>query len=135
MTEPEDTKRHIPQSRSTAGLGVGLTDDQKTTLWLGAFRYYCGRMTYAVGDFCETLIAVWPELPDRTRSLIQRDLTEEFQRDDEQRADDVAGTRYYKRLGHDVDRKQWEKVRALWETPNVEVTGATRPYRARSVSP
>ena len=124
MTEPEDTKRHIPQSRSTAGLGVGLTDDQKTTLWLGAFRYYCGRMTYAVGDFCEILIAVWPELPDRTRVLIQRDLTEEFRHDDEQRADDVDGTRHYKRLGHDVDRKQWEKVQALWETPNAGVTGA-----------
>lgn len=100
-----------------------MSEDQKVTLWLGAFRYYCGRMTYAVGDFCEILIAAWPELPERARVLIQRELTDEFRHDDEQRAEDTDGTRHYKRLGHDIDRQQWEKVRALWQAPNAELKG------------
>lgn len=86
-------------------------DEQITTLWLGAFRYYLGRMTYAVGDFCDLLIAEWPSLPDRTKNLIQRDLTEAFARDDEQRADGKE----YLQLGHDCDRQQWERVRKLWD--------------------
>lgn len=87
-----------------------MTDDQKTTLWLGAFRYYCGRRTHAVYDFCDMLIAAWLELPDRTRMLIQKELAENFQHDDEQ------GTFHNKRLGGDVDRQQWDRVRALWQT-------------------
>lgn len=87
-----------------------MSEYQTTTLWLGAFRYYVGRMTYAVSDFCDLLIAAWPTLPERTRSLIQRDLDEEFKRDDE-----VRGTgAMCMPLGHDCDRQQWERVRALW---------------------
>lgn len=88
------------------------TDAEMTTLWLGSFRYYLGRMTYAVGDFCDLLIKEWPSLPDRTKNLIQRDLTEAFTRDDEQRADGKE----YLPLGHDCDRQQWERVRKLWDT-------------------
>lgn len=89
-----------------------MTDDQMTTLWLGAFRYYCGRMTYAVSDFTDLLIRVWPSLPEYTRKLIQRDLEEEFQRDNHARAEKCQ----YKPLGQDCDRAQWEQVRALWRS-------------------
>lgn len=95
-----------------------MNEYQMTTLWLGAFRYYVGRMTYAVSDFCDLLIATWPTLPERTRSLIQRDLAEAFQRDDEMRTDERCGAAYYP-LGSDCDRQQWLRVRALWVTPNV----------------
>lgn len=87
-----------------------MTDDDALTLWLGATRYYMGRMTYAVSNFCDLLISAWPNLPENTRKLIQRDLTEEMARDDEDRAEN----REYKRLGHDCDRAQWDRVRRLW---------------------
>ena len=85
-----------------------MTDDQKLTLWLGAFRYYLGRMTYAAGDFCDLLRAEWPNLPERARRLIYDELAEAIQRDNEDRE---LG-RPYRRLGMDVDRDTWVK---LWE--------------------
>lgn len=87
-----------------------MTEQWQTTLWLGAFRYYCGRMTYAVGDFCDLLIAEWGELPEATRALIRRDLSEEFGRDDAARE---RGAEHLP-LGADCDRAQWERVRRLW---------------------
>ena len=42
---------------------------------------------------------------------IQRDIEEAFARDD---ADREAG-REFKAMGHDCDRKQWERVRSLWK--------------------
>lgn len=89
-----------------------MTDDQMTTLWLGAFRYYCGRMTYAVFDFTELLIQAWPGLPVYTQALIQRELEAEFIRDDCARAEN----REYRPLGHDCDRESWRRVRALWDS-------------------
>jgi len=78
---------------------------------VAAVRYCLGRMTYIVSDCADWLISVWPELTDNTRNIIKRDVEEAFARDDEDRAD---GSRYYKALGHDCDRAQWERVRELW---------------------
>lgn len=93
------------------GKGNGIMNDsEKLTLWVGAFRYYCGRQTAAVADFCDLLIREWDSLPDRIKFIIKRDLEEEFKTDD---ADRASGNDW-KRLGHDCDRAAWEKVRALW---------------------
>lgn len=80
-------------------------------LWYGAFNYYCGRATYAVGVFVESLIKVWPSLSDRTRFLIERDLERAFVED----AADSKNKNSYRRLGHDCDRAEWRKVRALYQ--------------------
>jgi hypothetical protein len=85
-----------------------MTDDGKLTLWLGAFRYYCGRRTYAVSQFCDLLIAEWPSLPERTRKLVQNELDEDFARDDRMRPSNYAP------LGDACDRAERERVRALW---------------------
>lgn len=77
---------------------------------VAAFRYCCGRASYIVGDCVEWLIRIWPELDQKTRDLIRRDLEEEFKRDDDQRANKE---RWYA-LGDDCDRAEWEQVRALW---------------------
>lgn len=77
---------------------------------IAAHRYCLGRMTYIVGDCADWLVAVWPELPESARKIIQRDTEEAFARDDEDR---TAG-RNHKALGHDCDRKAWERVRGLW---------------------
>ena len=87
-----------------------MTTEDEVTLWVGAFRYYCGRRTYAVGNFCDLLIAEWRGLSDRARWIIQRDLEGEFKRDEECR----GKTGDYKPLGDDCDREQWERVRKLW---------------------
>lgn len=78
---------------------------------IAAFRYCCGRMSYIVSDCADWLISVWPELSDNTKTVIQRDLEREFQKDDQAR---LAGDQY-KPLGMDCDRAEWERVRKLWE--------------------
>ena len=78
---------------------------------IAATRYCLGRMTYVVCDCCDWLIKIWPLLSPSTQRIIQRDIEEAFSRDD---ADREAG-RTYKALGHDCDRKQWERVRSLWK--------------------
>ena len=79
-------------------------------LWHGAFNYYCGRATIAVSAFIDDLIKNWPKLSPKLRYLIERDLERAFLEDDDLRANGAS----YKRLGHDCDRKEWEKVRRLW---------------------
>lgn len=32
-----------------------MNDNETETLWLAAFRYYAGRRTYAVSDFCASV--------------------------------------------------------------------------------
>ena len=70
-------------------------------------------MTYAVAYFCELLRREWPNLPVHTQNKIIAELEEEFRRDDKIRPNDQ-----YAPLGMDCDRKQWEKVRALWTSNN-----------------
>ena len=81
------------------------------TLWSGACRYYLGRRTYAVANFCDLLKRKWPKLEGHTQRIIQRDVEEEFDLDDKARA--AGGT--YKPLGDDCDRAEWEHVRRLWQ--------------------
>lgn len=75
-----------------------------------AVRYCLGRMTYIVGECQEWLYDVWPNLSDKAKYIIKRDVDEAFVRDDEDRIDG----REYKALGHDCDRASWEMVRLLW---------------------
>ena len=84
------------------------------TLYVGATRYYLGRMTYAVGGMCDVLIEAWPELPSDVRAVIERDVEEAFALDDRQWAEDVNTSGRNRALGMNQDRKQWERVRALW---------------------
>ena len=93
-----------------------MTEEEQVTLWLGAFRYYIGRMTYAVGDFCNILIREWPGLSHRAKTLIRGELEREFVKDDMARIrrDGLLP------LGHDCDRAEWERVRRLWSEKNAE---------------
>lgn len=86
-----------------------MSDYETLTLWLGAFRYYLGRRTYAVESFCDILRRDFPTLPERARVLIIGELDDAFKKDDAAR---ISGT--WKPLGDDCDREQWARVRALW---------------------
>ena len=99
-------RRYVPTTLSEQGAwgSDGL-------MALAAFRYCLGRMTYIVGDCERWVFANWEHFPESVRKLIQRDLEEEFARDDEARERGEA----YKPLGHDCDRAAWIRVRSLWK--------------------
>lgn len=86
---------------------------------IAAFRYCLGRMTYIVGVCADWLVDKWPELPPHSRALIRTELDRAFEQDDEDRATGAS----FKALGWDCDRREWEKVRALWagEQPPAEL--------------
>lgn len=113
MTEPLYIKRGgryvpvpVPEDELQALRALRCFDPH--TLIIGAARYYMGRMTIAACWFAEHELArAWDDLPAGTRRVIQRDITEAFERDDEARA---SGARYLP-LGADCDRKAWDAVR------------------------
>jgi hypothetical protein len=81
-----------------------------------AVRYCLGRRTYIVHSCADWLIGQWAGFSAHTRELVQRDIEEEFTQDDASRAEPtdnwIAGPVHP--LGHDADRREWERVRALW---------------------
>lgn len=91
-----------------------MNDQQLLTLWVGSFRYYLGRQTYAVSDFCDLLIQEWENLPANCKSIIQRDLNEAFDRDDRSRDLFAGNGSKMWALGDDCDRAQWEKIKELY---------------------
>jgi hypothetical protein len=92
----------------------------KLILYVGATRYYLGRMTYAVSEFCEGLVKDWPKLRCEAQSVIKHDVEEAFARDDEARTrmSGDGSMPCYLPLGHDCDRASWENVRKLWNKEN-----------------
>ena len=77
---------------------------------VAAFRYCLGRRSYVVSDCVDWLIAHWEDFEKSTKDVIRHDLEWAFGEDDRDRAE----KREYKKLGMDMDRRQWERVRALW---------------------
>jgi hypothetical protein len=90
-----------------------MNNEQKLTLWLGATRYYLGRMSYAVSTFTSLLCQEWKNIPKQTQDLIMRDIEEEFARDDAYR--ELNRSTNFRPLGMDCDRASWELVRGLWK--------------------
>ena len=93
-------------------MSAKLDPDHNVAIW--ATRYCLGRMTYDVGQCVEWLIHVWPDLRKDVRAIIQRDIEEAFAEDARAR-DGLPGNS--KRLGMDMDRREWERVRRLWGAP------------------
>jgi hypothetical protein len=89
---------------------VSQDERRDELLWIGAFRYYCGRKTYAVADFVDVLIHAWPTIPERAQVVIRRDLNQAFA--DHFRA--LSEGSEYSPLGMDMDVKEWDKIRTMW---------------------
>jgi hypothetical protein len=85
------------------------------TMVQAAVRYCMGRMSHIVSCCVDWIIENWENFDKGTRDCIQRDLEEEFKRDDENRL--VKSTGPYP-LGMNQDRAQWERVRKLWQSPD-----------------
>ena len=98
-------RRYVPTTLSEQG-AWGWED----LMVIAACRYCLGRMTYIVGVCADWLVDKWPELPPHSRALIRTELERAFAQDDEDRATGAS----LKALGWDCDRREWEKVRALW---------------------
>jgi hypothetical protein len=84
-----------------------MNDQQQTTLWIGSFRYYLGRQTCAVSDFCDLLIQEWDNLPTHTQVIIINELENAFVRDDMDRSQGLK----HLPLGMDCDRADWQRVK------------------------
>lgn len=96
---------------------VALAAFEEASLLVGATRYYTGRMTIHAGHFAKYELArAWPIMQKGTKTVIRRDLEEEFMRDDEARA---RGDKYLP-LGMDCDRAAWEAVRAAWQKEDAQ---------------
>lgn len=91
------------------------------SLIIAATRYYIGRMTIAACCFANELADAWPFLPVHARSIIRRDLSEAFERDDASRAANDS----FKPLGMDCDREAWEKVRKAWQAADQSTNQST----------
>lgn len=85
-----------------------MNQDTLNDLWIGAFRYYLGRMTISVHSFCDSLVKEYDNIPDQAKSIIKRDLIEKFTEDDKAR--DKEKDPHFYPLGHDVDRAKWLEV-------------------------
>lgn len=83
-----------------------MNDQQTLTLWLGAFRYYLGRQTYAVSDFCKLLTQEWDNLDLYTQTLLLKELRKAIKDDDKDR---LEGSKFHT-LGDDCDRAEWLAV-------------------------
>jgi len=64
-----------------------------------AVNYCLGRSSYIVSDCVEWLLMFWVFLEQNTIDIIRRDVEAAF----------ASG-----RVGMDIDRAEWEKVRRLW---------------------
>ena len=73
---------------------------------VATFRYCLGWMTYAVQECVDWLVEQWPNIDPRARRIIGRELLEAFGEDDDARAYGHS----YKRLGHDCDRREWQRL-------------------------
>lgn len=83
-----------------------LNTDEIEMLWIGAFRYYLGRMTMSTHSFGTALSENWLEIPDRAQVVIVRELKEAIKQDDDARSHSEG----YKPLGHDCDSEMWREV-------------------------
>ena len=85
---------------------------------IAAMRYCLGRSSYIVSHCVDWLIWLWPQLDEKTKETIQRAIDDGFKRDDGARdryktLPKPLRLRHYA-LGMDMDRAEWERVRALW---------------------
>ncbi len=88
-----------------------MNEDEVITLWIGAFRYYLGRKSYAVEVFCNLLVREWGGFPEDLQRVIRRELEKAFQEDDLERE---SGKTVFLPLGMNSDRKSWDRVRNLY---------------------
>lgn len=75
-------------------------------LWVSVVRYALGRSSYVVSWTIQETKRAWPELPEKVRAVIVRDV-----------ADDIALMgRINGKVGKDIDDRDWREFLAWAET-------------------
>ncbi len=79
-------------------------------LWLCAFRYCLGRMSYVVGEFCDLLPNYWNLISHSVRNTILYELEQAIKEDEKDRSinNDVIIKKLP--LGMEYDRISWLKL-------------------------
>ena len=91
---------------------AGVKSEIPDWMIIDAVRYAIGRQSYQVGITCEWLRRNWSNLSEHVKTIVRNDVEEAFRFDDRDRENGYP----YKHLGMDMDRREWETVRALWES-------------------
>lgn len=60
-----------------------------------AFRYALGRATYVTGFMADSIIYAWPNLSQRMRNMILKEIVDAFGREE---------------YGMQMDKEQWQRV-------------------------
>jgi hypothetical protein len=63
-----------------------MNELQESILWIGAFKYYCGRSGQGTAMFVELVIQSWHGLSLHTRYNLSRDLVRSINDDDTSRS-------------------------------------------------
>lgn len=83
---------------------------------IAAVRYCMGRSSYIVGDCADWLKANWPELSDKAKQTITRDLRHALDQDDTDRITKQT----HNHLGHDLDKAIWLDVMAFIQQQEIK---------------
>jgi hypothetical protein len=81
--------------------------DTPSDLVFWSFRYFLGRTSIHTGRFARDLAKAWPHIDPLMQFSIERELDEEFRRDDEAR----RLLSRHKPLGRDCEREAWQLVK------------------------
>ena len=78
---------------------------------INATRYALAHLTHGASETAQWLIENWDELDGVVKSQLRSDIEAELRQDDA--AIQEGSTR--RSVAMEFDRREWEKVRALWE--------------------
>jgi hypothetical protein len=88
-------------------MSFDLSITEQSDLFVYALRYAMGRRTAAPTGVSQAILNHWPQLDDRVKNIILRDLSAELVRDAEARVRGLGGT-----LGDNCDRDTWANLHA-----------------------
>lgn len=95
-----------PKQKTLTSMFMGGAD----SLVFWTFRYFLGCRTIDAVGFAQELAKAWPLINAPTQAAIQKELEEEFIRDDAARNNPTRKSGSFP-LGHTCDRAAWQKVR------------------------
>ena len=78
---------------------------------INAVRYALAHTTYEEGQATEWLVENWDELNGVVKSQLRNDIETELRQDDAA----IQEGSFRRSVAMKIDRREWEKVRELWE--------------------
>ena len=85
-----------------------LENKEVDILFFCAFRYALGRMSYIVSDVAELIELHWTKLPEKTQTLIVKELGKAIREHENNSKEDYLGK--FGRLGMEQDYRVWKRL-------------------------